>query len=198
MKWALTATLLQGIFGTLNFVSLPAGSYSTVLLIHIGAALALIALVCMVLIRALQKTSGASIVTAVVLLGVIALLMSTIRHIVRENLLREPQKVAERRTQEYRASLASFLQTHTPEGSVTLTGEELFKRYCTGCHTRGSTLVGPPVEYMTQKYGGKPEQMTEFVLNPTKVNPELPNMPKPPIDREEAEKIVGYILSGSQ
>ncbi|RJP66258.1 MAG: hypothetical protein C4532_16365 [Candidatus Abyssobacteria bacterium SURF_17] len=197
LTWALAATLLQGVFGTLNFITLPEGAYSISLLIHLGAALALVAAVCIALIRALQKNSGAAIVASVVLLGVVAVLMSTVRHVVRENLLREPHLVAEQRTREYQASLASFLQTYTPEGVVALGGEELFKRYCTSCHARDRQLVGPSVDYMAEKYASRQQDMVEFVLNPMKVNPELPRMPKPPIGKDEADKIVEYILSGS-
>ncbi len=196
VKWALACTLLQGIFGTLNFITLPAGSYSVSLLIHIGVALALAAVVCMTLIRALQKPSGAPIVAAVVLLGVVALLMSFARHIVRENLLREPRIVAEQRTREYQADLAAFMETYTPEGKVEVTGETLFKRYCTSCHAQDRTLVGPSVDYMVEKYAGRRDEMVEFVLNPVKVNPDLPAMPKPPADRGEIERIADHILSG--
>lgn len=196
LKWALAATLLQGIFGTLNFITLPKGAYSTSLLIHLGAALVLVAVVCIVLIRALQKPSGASIVAAVALLGSVALLMGAIRHIVRENLLREPQIVAEQRTQEYQAALASFLETYTPEGKIALGGGELFKRYCTSCHALDRRLVGPPVTYMTEKFEGAREEMIEFVLNPEKVDPDFPRMPKPAASEDEIEQIVEYILEG--
>ena len=196
VKWALACTLLQGIFGTLNFITLPAGSYSVSLLIHIGVSLALAAVVCMALIRALQKPSGASIVAAVVLLGAVALLMGVARHVVRENLLREPRTVAEQRTREYQADLAAFMETYTPEGKVELTGETLFKRYCASCHAQDRILVGPSSHYMVEKYGGKRDEMVGFVLNPVKINPDFPAMPKPPADKGEIERIVDYILGG--
>ncbi len=198
LKWALTATLLQGIFGTLNFITLPEGAFSTSLLIHLGIALVLAAAACMALIRALQKPSGGPIIAAVMLLGVIALLMGVARHIVRENLLREPHAIAEQRTQEYQAALASFLETYTPEGKVALNGKELFKRYCTSCHARDRRLVGPSVEFMIEKYEGAQEEMVEFVLNPTKEDPEFPRMPKPPASQDEIERIVEYILGENE
>ncbi|MBI4831406.1 MAG: c-type cytochrome [Candidatus Lindowbacteria bacterium] len=194
VKWALAGTLLQGIFGTLNFITLPQGAYSTTLVIHIVAALVLVAAVCIALIRALQKTSGRPIIAAVVLLGIVALLMSFVRHVVRENLLREPQTVAAQRTQEYQASLAAFLATYTVEGERVLSGEELFKRYCTSCHAPDRQLVGPPTQYMIEKYTGKKEDMVAFVMNPKKVNPKLPAMPTPPIGKDEIEQIVEHIL----
>ncbi|MBI5116159.1 hypothetical protein HZA56_06765 [Candidatus Poribacteria bacterium] len=198
LKWALGGTLLQSIFGTLNFISLPQGAYSRTLLIHIAAALALAAVACIALVRALLTTSGKPIVAAVALLGVVALLMSFVRHTVRENLLREPRMVANQRTLEYQTSLATFLKTYTPESGKLLSGEDLFKRYCTSCHARDRLLLGPSTQYMVQKYKGKKEDMAAFVLNPKKVNPDLPSMPKPPIGQYEIEEIVEYILGGSR
>ena len=40
--------------------------------------------------------------------------------------------------------------------------------------------------------------MIAFVLNPVKVNPDLPQMPRPVADREEIETIVEYILGGGE
>jgi len=194
LKWALTATLLQGIFGTLNFITLPKGSYSISLLIPIGIALALVVIVCIALIKALQTSSGGPIVASIALLGAIALLMGVIRHTVRENLLREPHAMAEQRTEEYRTALASFLETYTPEGKIALGGEELFKRYCASCHARDRVLVGPSLAFMREMYEGAEDEMIAFALDPTKVDPDLPKMPKPPADRDEIEQIVRYIL----
>jgi len=199
LMWALAGTLLQGVFGALLFITLPAGAYSNGLLILIGVSVTFVAFVCIVLIRALQKTTGTPIMAAAVLLCVIAVLMSFQRHIVRENLLREPHSVAEQRTKEYEVALASFLEAYKPEeGAAVLSGEEMFARYCTSCHARGRRLVGPPVEYMVEKYGQKHDEMVKYVLNPSKINPDLPRMPKPPIDEAQVGTIVEYLLSGSE
>jgi len=194
LKWALSGTLLQGIFGGLVFLTLPDGAYSNILLIHLAIATALAAAVCIVLIRALQQTSGRLIIAACVLLAVVALLMSTIRHIVRENLLREPHRIAEQRTREYRAEFAAFLETYSPDVEKALTGEKLFKQYCSSCHARDRQLVGPSLEYITGKYEDKQENMIDYALDPVKVNPDLPRMPKPMIERAEVERIAEYIL----
>ncbi len=196
LKWALTATLLQGVFGSLVFLTLPDGAYSRSLLIHLGVAITLAAIVCMVLIRALKQTSGKLIIAACALLGVIALLMSVSRHIVRENLLREPRRLAEQRTRQYRADLAAFLEVYTPEGEKPRTGANLFNQYCASCHTRGRRLVGPSLEYMIEKYESSREEMIAFAVDPVKVNPDLPRMPKPMADKAEIKKIVDYILGG--
>ncbi len=198
LKWALAATLMQGVFGTLVFVTLPAGAYSKTLLIHLGIAITLAALVCVALIRALQKTSGARIITACVLLAAIALLMSVSRHIVRENLLREPHMIAEQRTRQYQADLASFLAIYSSEDGEAQTGAGLFRQYCTACHTRGRRLVGPPLEHMMEKYADKREDMIAYVTSPVKIDPDFPRMPKPMADEAEIERIVDYILSGDE
>lgn len=196
LRWALTGTLLQGVFGPILFLTLPDGAYSKLLIIHLVIAITLAAVACIVLIRALQRPTGASIITAFVLLAVIALLMSVGRHLVRENLLKEPQRIAQERTREFQADLGAFLESYSPGAEVEQTGEVLFKQYCSACHTSGKRLVGPPLEHMVDKYGGKPDDMIAFVTNPVKVNPDYPNMPKPPASKAEIEKIVDYILAG--
>jgi cytochrome c len=195
LQWALTGTLLQGIFGTIVFLTLPEGAYSKSLIIHILLAIALAAVVCIVLIRTLQQPSGAGIITACVLLAVIALLMSVARHVVRENLLKEPHQVAQQRTREFQADLGAFLETYSPEAGVELTGDVLFRQYCGACHVSGKRLVGPSLEYMVEKYEGKRGDMISYVTNPIKVNPDYPKMPKPVAGATEIEKIVDHILS---
>ena len=198
LKWALTATLLQGVFGIIVFLTLPDGAYSKLLLIHLAIAIALAAAVCIVLIRTLQQPSGTGIISACALLVVIALLMSVARHLVRENLLEEPHRVAEQRTRQFQADLAAFMETYSPDGEVEQTGDVLFKQYCGACHARGRKLVGPPLEHMVEKYTGKREDMISYVTNPVKVNPDFPKMPKPMADETEIEKMVDYILSGDE
>ncbi|GAB4330857.1 MAG: hypothetical protein Kow0099_01740 [Candidatus Abyssubacteria bacterium] len=198
LKWALAGTLLQGVFGPFLFVTLPDGSYSNLLFVLIGVSVAAIAIVCIVLIRGLQKTSGGPILVSVVLLAGVALLMSFMRHTVRENLLREPHRVAEERTRQYFAELAQFREVEAAEEPTPETGEQLFKRFCSSCHATNRTLVGPSIEYMRDKYAGKPEQMIEFVLKPVRVNPDLPAMPSPGTDRRQTEKIVDHILKPAE
>ncbi len=194
LKWALVATLLQGLAGPFSFITLPEGSYSNQLFILIGFAIAAVAVVCIVLIRGLQKTSGGPIIASAMLLAAVAVLMSFMRHTVRENLLREPHLVAEERTRRYFADLSQFREAQAAEVAKPETGEELFKIFCASCHASDRVLVGPSLEYMRDKYEGKPEKMIEFVLQPSKVNPDLPAMPPPSITRQQAEKIVDHIL----
>ncbi len=201
LKWALPATLLQGVFGTLLFVTLPDGAYSASLLALIGVSIVVLIGGCFAMIRGLQQTSGGPIVASVVLLGAVAFLMSFQRHVVRENLLREPHRVAERRTTEYNEALAAFIETYVPpeeDAAIAMrepSGEQLFKRYCASCHAWERQLVGPSVIYMAEKYEGKKEEMVAYVLNPVKVNPNLPRMPKPPTSEREIGIIAGYILA---
>jgi len=203
LKWALAATILQGAFGPINYFSLPVGAYSTSLLVLVLVGLGLSIVVCIALIGALLKTSGKAIAAAVVLVGILAVLMSFIRNTIRENLLRGPNIVAARSTELYQSAVSEFMKTYTPPAKEAETkavsgpaaGKQLFEQYCSMCHAFDHIKVGPPEQYMIQKYTGKEQDMIHFVLNPTKVNPNLPAMPKPPVTEEQAEEIVKYILS---
>lgn len=199
LKWALGATLLQAIFGPVNFYSLQVGSYSTRLLVLVLVGSGLAMLVCIVLILAIQNPSGGIIISAAVLLAIIAVVMSFVRDTVRVNLLRGPNEIAQRSTEEYQTSLGEFLKTYAPPGEEHAgqaeTGEQVFKQHCSSCHAPNEVLVGPPLTYMVGKYKSDPQTMIQFVLNPRKVNPNLPSMPKPAVTADQVHEVVEYVLS---
>jgi cytochrome c len=200
LKWALGATLLQGIFGPVNFYSLPPGAYSSRLLVFVLIGVGLATIVCIVLIRAIQRPTGGLIISAGVLLGITAVIMSFLRDTVRVNLLRGPNEIAVHNVEMYQSSLQDFMKTFIPpeeaeKGAAAETGKQLFEQYCSSCHAQSEVLVGPSLTYMAGKYKGNPQEMTDFILNPVKVNPKFPQMPKTPLDPQQVHEVVEYILS---
>lgn len=47
---------------------------------------------------------------------------------------------------------------------------------------------------MVEKYSNKKDEMVAYVLNPVKIDPDYPSMPKPSAGEDEIEKVVDYIL----
>jgi len=194
MKWALYATILQVVFGVLNYGTLPVVAYSWWVLILILITVLFAGLV--IFLLALKLYAGKNInphwIFAVIL--IIVSLMATMRHFVRENALAGPQKILANKTQVYRDQLAAFMKTYSPDGATKVTGEFIFQSYCTSCHAINKKIVGPPMTYAIGKYKTDPAAMIQFVNNPQKINPDFPVMPKPPISGTEVEMVVDYLL----
>jgi cytochrome c len=202
LRWALIATLLQGVFGPLNLFTMPQGFYSTGLLILVLVGIALVTAVSVVIIWMFQSFSAKKLVACLILIGSVAIVMSFIRDTVRTNLLQKPEQIAQRNSQLYFTAVDDFLKTYVPpeeakEQETGPSGKALFNRFCASCHAEDHVLVGPPFTYMVEKYHDRPEKMEEFILNPVKVNPELPRMPKIPVSKSQAHEITEYILSGA-
>jgi len=74
-------------------------------------------------------------------------------------------------------------------------GKKVFDTVCSVCHRFDSRLVGPPLNEVVPKYKGDPGKLKAFIRNPGKVNPAFPAMPKPPVNEEEIDSVVRYLLA---
>ncbi len=90
--------------------------------------------------------------------------------------------------QEYLAGLTGN------RGTEEVSGKEIFDVRCSSCHKFDQKLVGPAYKDVLPKYEGKIDQLTGFVLNPVKKNPEYPPMPNPGLKPNEAKAVAGYIM----
>ncbi len=195
MKWALWATVLQLLFGVLNYGTLPIVAESKTVFVLILSAIFFAGIVIYMLANNLytQKEIKPNYIFITIL--IVVSIMGIMRHIVRENALREPKKILANKTAHYRARLASFMKTYSPTGEVKVTGETIFQEVCMACHALDKKVVGPPMQYAINKYKNNREAMIKFVSNPKKVNPDLPVMPKPPISDKEIQLVVDYLLN---
>lgn len=81
---------------------------------------------------------------------------------------------------------------------VVISGEDIYNAKCIACHRFDSKLVGPAYNDVLPKYEGKRDQLIDFILNPRKINPELPSMPNQGLKPKEAEAIAEYIVNTYQ
>ncbi|MBD3290502.1 hypothetical protein GF337_16985 [candidate division KSB1 bacterium] len=195
LKWAFVATVLQMIFGVLNYVTLPMNSDSNLVLILIIIAVIFAGIATYFVSLNLFADKQINPYFIFTSIFVTLILMATLRHFVRENALKEPMKIVANKTEQYQANLASFMKTYSPTGEVTITGESVFEEVCMACHAIDRAIVGPPMTYAIEKYRGNPEAMKEFVSDPQKIDPEYPVMPPPPISQKEVDLVVDYLLS---
>ena len=78
------------------------------------------------------------------------------------------------------------------EGTVKISGQELYEVRCASCHRFDQKLVGPPYNSTLPKYEGKIDQLVTFILNPVKVDPAYPPMPNPGLKPLEAKAVADY------
>ena len=194
MKWALFATILQMIFGVLNYITLPQVADSLLVLVLIICAVIFAGIAIYLLMLNLYIEKKINHILILLTIMVVVSLMATMRHVIRENALEEPKKILANKTEIYQARLAAFMKTYSPAGETKVTGEFIFQEYCTSCHAINKKVVGPPIRYAIDKYKNNRDDMINFVNNPEKINPDYPVMPKPPISKSEVEMVVDYLL----
>ncbi len=195
MKWALYATLLQMVFGVLNYGTLPMIADSNLVLTLILITVFFAGIMVYLLSLNLFAEKNINPIIIFFLAFIVVSLMATQRHFIRENALKEPKKIMANKTEIYQSRLASFLKTYSPTGEIQVTGESIFQEVCMACHAIDRKVVGPPMQYAIDKYKGDRDAMVDFVSNPGKINPDYPVMPKPPISEKEVEMVVDYLLN---
>jgi cytochrome c len=80
-------------------------------------------------------------------------------------------------------------------GIVEISGEDIFNGRCVACHNFEQKLVGPAYNNVLPKYVNNQEGLVQFILNPTKVDPNFPPMPNQGLKPNEAQAIADYILN---
>ena len=73
-------------------------------------------------------------------------------------------------------------------------GEQIYKERCTSCHDFEKTILGPAFNNIIPKYSDNPENMVKFILDPVKIDPNLPSMPDPGLTTLQAKSVTKFIL----
>lgn len=76
-----------------------------------------------------------------------------------------------------------------------ISGEDIYKGKCVACHAFDKKIVGPAYKDVLPKYEGKIEDLAEYILNPTKVDPNFPVMPSQGLKPNQAKAVAEYIVS---
>lgn len=109
------------------------------------------------------------------------------------------QKAMATATKFHSASLSAQFDEYFAElkgdgKTVAINAAELYQVKCASCHKWDQKLVGPPHLEVLPKYVGKEQQLEAFIRNPSKVNPEYPQMPNPGLKPNEAKALAKYLL----
>jgi len=73
-------------------------------------------------------------------------------------------------------------------------GGKVYAEKCASCHAFDVKVVGPPHREVLPKYKDDVKKLVEFILNPVKVDPAYPAMPKLGLTRREAQAVAGYMF----
>jgi cytochrome c len=73
-------------------------------------------------------------------------------------------------------------------------GKEVFETVCMTCHRVDERLVGPPLNSVLPKYAGNIDELTSFILKPSKKNPEYPPMPAPGLPLADVKSVATYLI----
>ncbi len=93
---------------------------------------------------------------------------------------------------------AKRLESGGVEGASAELGEQIFNQKCSACHRFETQLVGPAYLDVLPKYNGDVEALKKFILNPVKVNPNLPAMPNQGLKPYEAESAALFLLKHAE
>ena len=80
------------------------------------------------------------------------------------------------------------------ESNSGIDGKAIYESKCMACHAFDQKLVGPPHKEVMAKYKTNKAGMVKFILNPTKVRPDYPNMPAQGLKPKEAQAVVDFMF----
>jgi len=79
--------------------------------------------------------------------------------------------------------------------SVEEKGKIAYLSICTGCHTYTGRMIGPPVQVIQALYMDEPQQLADWIANPTKKRDDYPEMPPQDyLDEETRLAVARYML----
>lgn len=86
----------------------------------------------------------------------------------------------------------------TESGKSSLTGDEIIESLdCSGCHAVNERMIGPSYQEIADKYSEKDTELlaSKIIEGGSGVWGGVPMSPHPQVSKEEAKKMVEYILA---
>jgi cytochrome c len=88
------------------------------------------------------------------------------------------------------------LKVNKLEKGPSMSGEEVFDKVCSSCHSFDHEVVGPAFDDALVKYTNKEDSLISFISNPTPQNPAVfPQMPKLGLRQGEIKDAADYVLN---
>ena len=192
---ALGFSMLQTVFMVWFLATLPVmAKSSSVYYIAIGSVFVL--LIMAYFLYGILSEAKVQYGAHVTVLLVVFLLVSLIgENTARENALLYQNYALQKIEEQIRSELeAQRLMEQGGEAASFALGEQIYNQKCIACHRFDQKLVGPAYMDVLPKYKDNIDALKNFILNPVKVNPELPFMPNQGLKPNEAEAAAIYLL----
>ncbi|WP_419868163.1 c-type cytochrome [Chryseobacterium sp. CT-SW4] len=93
---------------------------------------------------------------------------------------------------------SSVTESSTPAASANLTGDQIIETLdCMACHTTNEKMIGPSYQEIADKYSEKDIELlaSKIIDGGSGVWGSVPMQPHPQVSREDAKKMVEYILT---
>ncbi|OGU59173.1 MAG: hypothetical protein A2X64_07230 [Ignavibacteria bacterium GWF2_33_9] len=97
-------------------------------------------------------------------------------------------------SKKYDKEMEEFHITHAAETEVKVDAEGIYFDKCISCHDMDKKLVGPAFKDVVPKFKDNQEALKDFLLNPTKIDPNYPPMPNQGLKPTEAKALAEYLL----
>lgn len=191
LKTGLIFTLIQPLLYVITVISSPESAVSFSLFITVALVLSVM-LVISILFYLMYKESKTSLSGTTVLVSLILASLLIYKNQLAFETTNQLQ--FDEVTKEYEVFAAELKEKAGIFDEVEISGEDIYNAKCIACHKFDALLVGPAYNDVLPKYEGKQEDLVKFILNPYKVNPELPIMPNQGLKPKEAEAIAEYIV----
>ncbi|MCB9209717.1 MAG: cytochrome c [Ignavibacteriales bacterium] len=195
LKTGLIFTFIQPLLFVITVLSSPKSSLSFSIFIAVGIVLTFM-LIVSIMFYIMYKESKTNLGGSTVL--VFLILISVIIYKDQLAIQRTSILQKENLTKEYQLFATQIKEKAGITEIVEINGEDIYNAKCIACHRFDSQLVGPAYNSVLPKYEGKRADLVDFILNPRKINPELPAMPNQGLKPKEAEAIADYIVKTYQ
>jgi cytochrome c551/c552 len=161
-----------------------------------AVAILVVLLIIANLLYLLLKNSNVRYGSSIFVLLIIALLMMSVNdNIAREQALTQQTLILNAKADEVEMEIKMEQEKgKSPEQADEALGKQIFDTKCIACHRFDRRLVGPAYKNVLPKYENDMESLVNFVLNPKKMNPDLPVMPNQGLKPNEARAVAKYIM----
>lgn len=192
---SLAFTLILPLLIVWNFKTIPPLA-ETFTAYWVAVATLLLLLIIANLLYLLLKNSNVKYGSSIFVLFIITLLgMSVNENIAREQALTQQTLFLAAKADEVEMEIK--MEQEKAKGKVEADealGEQIFNTKCIVCHRFDQRLVGPSYKDVLPKYENDMESLVNFILNPKKINPDLPAMPNQALKPNEARAVAKYIM----
>lgn len=189
IPFTMVSSILQPLFLFGGIILLPASAMSSPVYIYIVFAMISILIICNLLFG-IYKNSEMRFAGAVFFIMFLTFTFTIVKdQFVLGNSVKEHLYSVYQKAEDYNKQKASLVISNTG-----VDAEQIFNQKCVACHKFDTKLVGPPYKETIPKYNGDVVKLSEFILNPTKINPDYPAMPNQGLKKKEAEAMAKWLI----